>query len=121
MSNKKMITQEEIDRILEYMNEHYDTSDWSIRYRVSKMMHGHRTILEGETFKTDVFLSLFNGDIYNHVGAYLKSKTIQKVEIQQEGCTIEKELYSLEELKELESKANELEQFTLNLGLWKNK
>jgi hypothetical protein len=49
----------------------------------------------------------------------LKCRTVSKDSPFIEGSEIKKEIFSLEELKELEPKAKKLEQFTLNLGLWK--
>lgn len=113
-----MITQEEIDRILEYVNEHYEHAEMG-RHPNPKFTHAYRTILKGDTLKTEVFLSIFHGGNFNHVTAYLKCRTVSKDSPFIEGSEIKKEIFSLEELKELEPKAKELEQFTLNLGLWK--
>ena len=119
MSNKKMINQDEIDRILEYMNEHYEPLDWRVGRSEGRFTYGTRTISVNDMFKMEIFLSVFSGCKHNQVNAYLKSKKIEMTANKYEGCTIDKEIFSFEELKELESKAKELEQFTLNLGLWK--
>lgn len=118
MKENKMITQEEIDRILEYMNEHYEHAEMGTRPN-NKLMHGNRTISKSNMLNTETFLIVFNGSNFKHVAARLTCRTISKGNPFIEGSEIKRDIFSLEELKELESKAKELEQFTLNLGLWK--
>lgn len=110
--NKKTACQEEADKILAYMKENY-SSEMTLR----KFVHATREISDNDKIRTCIFLSVFTGEEFNLVGAYMKSYI--KGYAENEGCEISKYVSTLEELKELESKAKDLEHYALNLGLWK--
>lgn len=110
--NKKTACQEEADRILAYMKENY-SGEMTLR----KFTHATREISDNDKIRTHIFLSVFTGEEFNLVAAYMKS--FIKGYAENEGCEISKYVSTLEELKELEAKAKDLEHYTLNLGLWK--
>lgn len=119
MSNneEKIITQEETDRILKYMKDNYGSI--GILGISTHHTHADRILIENDLFYIGVFLVVYNGETFRSALAYIRaiSKDVQGWKRTQ--CHIEKQLFSLEELQELEGKAKELEQFTLKLGLWK--
>ena len=110
--NKKTACQEEADRILAYMKENY-SGEMTLR----KFFQASREISDNDKIRTYILLSVFTGEEFNLVGAYMKSYI--KGYAENEGCEISKYVSTLEELKELEAKAKDLEHYTLNLGLWK--
>ena len=110
--NKKTACQEEADRVLAYMKENY-----SCEMTLRKFIHATREISDNDKIRTYIFLSVFTGEEFNLIGAYMK--TYIKGYAENEGCEISKYVSTLEELKELEAKAKDLEHYTLNLGLWK--
>ena len=111
--NKKTACQEEADRILAYMKENYYSTEITLR----KFIHANREISDNDKIRTYIFLSVFTGEEFNLIGAYMKA--FIKGYAENEGCEISKYVSTLEELKELEAKAKDLEHYTLNLGLWK--
>lgn len=119
MENEMIIPQEELDRILEYVKESYDYLGYMGNRRNANHIHATREFSINQGFKTSAFISIFPGNKFRSVSVYMRCKTKERDRIGNRGCTIEKEIFSLEELKNLESKAEELECFTLNLGLWK--
>lgn len=116
---EKIISKKELDLILEYVKENYDTLGYMGDRRNANHISATREFSINQGFKTSAFISIFPGDKFRSVSVYMRCKTKERDRIGNRGCTIEKEIFSLEELKNLESKAKELEQFTLNLGLWK--
>lgn len=112
--NKKTACQEEADRILAYMKENYSGE---ITLNSRKFIHATREISDNDKIRTYIFLSVFTGGEFNLIGAYMKAYI--KGYAENEGCEISKYVSTLEELKELEAKAKDLEHYTLNLGLWK--
>lgn len=118
-TKERIISQEEIERILEYVKENYvEVGNFGNR-RITDHIHAIKDFNINQGFKASAFISIFTGKKFRHVSVYLKCMTKEASAISHRGCTIDKEIFSLEELKELESKAEELERFTLNLGLWK--
>ena len=116
---EKIISKEELDLIVEYVKESYDFLGYMGNRRNANYIHATRAFSINQGFKTSAFISIFPGDKFRSVSVYMRCKTKERDRISNRGCTIEKEIFSLEELKNLESKAEELECFTLNLGLWK--
>ena len=116
INSEKIISQEETDRIFGYMKENYESI--GTVGRSNELTHATRDIMKNDQFYIDVFLSVCNGETFRSALAYIRaiSKDVQGWKRTQ--CHIEKQLFSLEELQELEGKAKELEQFTLKLRLW---
>lgn len=117
INSEKIISQEETDRIFGYMKENYESI--GTMGRSNDLTHATRDLMKNDQFYIDVFLSVCNGDNFRSAHAYLRACSKNKQGWKNTHCHIEKQLFSLEGLQELESKAKELEQFTLNLGLWK--
>ena len=114
INSEKIISQEETDRIWVYMKENYHSIG-----DLRSLTHATRDIMKNDLFYIDVFLTVCDGENFRSAHAYLRACSKDKNGWKDTKCHIEKQLFSLDELQELESKAKELEQFTLNLGLWK--
>lgn len=116
---EKMISREETERILDYVNANYKSAGYMRGRDKDKHTIATKTLRTNEQFETYIHINVFHGESFNSVSVHLWTKTKEKVGWKKGGCNIEKLVFSLEELQELEGKAEELESFTINLGIWK--
>lgn len=116
MKENEMITPENFKEVKEYLKENYKCSHMG-----SLLKHGMATryfeSIEG--FQTIMNIGTFEGERSHSVRAYLSVETKVKRDFSYDKVEIYRIIFSLDELKELESKITELNEFVKQLGLWK--
>lgn len=116
MKENEMITPENLEAVDKYVDENYI---YVSRLKHAKAMHAYRCFESIEGFTTRISLSIFYGERLRSVIAYLSIWRNEKRNFKNERICIERMIFSLDELKEIESKAEELNRFAEQLGLWK--
>lgn len=111
-----MITPQDFEEVKAYVKENYQ-------------LHGLKNIMSYSTaarsfecpegFTASIFVCMHKGKRNSSIVAYMRVISNEQRDFKNEGVKVERAIFSLDELKELESKINETIDFALKLGLWK--
>lgn len=118
MSEERQISVKEFRRVMRYIRRKYPPLS-CIEFQ-SKMMHTQLILSNEDGLVTESYVSAFHGDSYLCIilTLYVKKEGEDAMTVGE--TTIKKEIFSLNEFIEIESKAEQLTQFTKSLNLWKH-
>lgn len=114
----EFINAKEFRRIIWYLNRNYPPLE-GFGYH-TKMMHTKRILKSEDGLVTGSYVSAFDGDTFHRIIIHLSVRKEGENEIIAGETNIQKDIFSLEEFIEIESKAEQLTQFTKLLNLWKH-
>lgn len=117
MSTKEneMITPQDFEEVEAYVKENYQLSAFK---RIMTYSTAARPFECPEGFTASILVCFYEGK-YSSVAAYMSVMSKEQRDFKYEGVKVERAIFSLDELKEFESKINETIDFALKLGLWK--
>ena len=114
-SKNEIITPDNFNEVNEYLKNNYEC-----KYMGHELKHGMATryfeSIEG--FRTSMNVGTFKGERSHSVRASLMVKSNEERDFGHDRVEIYRTIFTLDELKELESKFTELNEFVKRLGLW---
>ena len=115
---EQIITQQELNRIREYLRENY-TSLGALGPR-SFFEHFTKEIDNSDGLETDISVFVAQSDKSPMVSVHIYVKPIVQRSHHSEDVHIDSIVLTFEEFKSIESKATELKEFVKSLNLWKH-
>lgn len=117
ITKNEMIAPESFKEVKEYLSEHYEYE--SMGGFLIKHGTAFRYFESMEGFEASMYVGTFEGERTHSVRAHLSVKTNDKQDFSYDKVNIVRTIFTLDELKEMESKVTELNEFVKRLGLWK--
>jgi hypothetical protein len=118
MKNEQIITEKELNQILEYLTNSY-TSLCSIGLP-SFFKHFIKDVDNSEGFETAISVFIARSKENPLVSVHIHVKPIEQRSYHTEEVHIDNIALTFEEFKAIESKATELKEFAKSLNLWKH-
>lgn len=116
MKEKEMITPENFNEVEKYLKENY-TFEFGYTFKMKDII-GRRVYDSIDGFSTLIRVHAFLGKRSRYVSAQLLAVSNKLRDFNHDKVSITRVILTLDDLKELESKVAEINEFVKRLGIW---